>query len=222
MTTQGVSSRWWKSFGISLIIALTFSIYLFARRGYYNIYIVNKVLGSTAAVVAGLTLIVGPLIHRWPRMSRLMEIRRELGLWALIYSLVHVITSTILQSKRFSWSWYLSEWIPISFGVVAIATWIYMTAISNGGAIAKLGADVWKRKLRIGGFVAYIAIFLHLTTMKYQGWINWWRGLVKASPELANPQYPPASIFVFLTILAILLFRLFEAVLSRSRTNPAK
>lgn len=43
--------------------------------------------------------------------------------------------------------------------------------------------------------------------MKYPGWIKWLNGQVKASPELANPSYPPASIFVFLIMVGVVLYR---------------
>ncbi len=54
-------NEWWKALGITTVIFIGLSLYLFLRRGYYDLYIINKVFGSTSVVLAGLTLVIGPL-----------------------------------------------------------------------------------------------------------------------------------------------------------------
>lgn len=209
--------RWLKAFVISLIVIIILSLYLYIRRGYYNIYIINKVFGSSAAILAGVTLIIGPL-RRIPFVVSLMTVRRQLGLLAFGFALLHIFFS-IYQSERFAWfSWYFNEWIPILFGILAILTWGYMTYISRNTKIQELGADVWKKRLSIAGKIGFLAIFLHLTIMKYQGWIKWLHGEVKQTPELANPSYPPASIFVFLFMCTVIIYRIFTFFKYRKNT----
>lgn len=199
--------RWLRAIAIGLVVFLILSVYLYVRRGYYDIYIINKVFGSSAVIIAGITLLLGPLRKNFIASS-FMTIRRQLGILAFVFGVLHIIAS-LYQVNRFPWfSWYLGEWIPILFGIFAIVTWAYMTYISRNGKIVQLGADVWKNRLSIAGKIGFLAIFLHLTLMKYSGWIKWVNGQVKQSPELANPEYPPASLFIFVIMLLIIIFRL--------------
>lgn len=201
--------RWPRALAIALIVFIILSVYLYLRRGYYNVYIINKVFGSTAAVLAGITLLVGPL-RQLSFVVPLMTIRRHLGLLAFGFAILHIIAS-LAQSERFTWfSWYLNEWIPVVAGLLAVLIWGYMTYISRNKKIQELGVDVWKKRLSLAGKIGFLAIFLHLTIMKYEGWIRWWNGQVKQTPELANPQYPPASLFVFLFMLIVIVYRIIQ------------
>lgn len=211
--------RWIRALAVALIIFIVLSLYLYLRRGYYNIYIINKVLGSGAVVLAGIALFIGPL-RKISFIAFLMTIRRQLGLLAFGFALLHV-TASLYQSQRFEWfSWYIEEWIPVSFGILAILIWGYMTYISRNTKIVQMGSDVWKRRLSLAGDVAFLAIFFHLVVMKYQGWIKWFSGDVKQSAELANPSYPPASIFVLIIMLVVIVFRLVYGF--RKRTGKIK
>lgn len=204
--------RWLHAITIVLVVFVLFSFYLYLRRGYYNDYIINKVLGSTSAILAGLTLIIGPLAHRNKIFARYMTIRRELGLLALAAALLHVFYSVYVLSDRFPSSWFIQEITPITFGGIAIAIWIYVASISSKKSITRLGSDSWRQRQKICGHVAFFAVYLHLVIMKYQGWIKWITGQVKLSPELANPGFPPASTFVFLIMTGVILYRLFLVI----------
>lgn len=207
--TDETRKRWIKSLLIALVIFIILSMYLFLRRGYYNLFIINKVLGSEAAILAGITLLIGPL-RSVSFVAPLMTIRRQLGLLAFGFAVLHIIAS-LYQTERFKWfSWYQNEWIPVAFGILAIVAWVYMTYISRNKKIEEFGVEVWKRRLSLAGKVGFLAIFIHVTVMKYEGWIRWVNGQVRQTAELANPQYPPASLFVFLFMLIIILSRLIQ------------
>lgn len=214
---QEEMSRWIKSFLITGIVFALFSLYLYLRRGYYNDYIVNKVFGSTSAVLAGLTLVIGPLGHRYRSFALLMPLRRELGLLALASTLVHVFFSVFVLSSRFPVTWYIKEVTPISFGGIAVAIWLYIATISSNKSIKSLGTNIWRWRQKVGGHVAFIAVYLHLSMMKYQGWLKWFTGQVKPSPELANPGYPPASTFVFLIMSGVIVYRLFLIIKPKNK-----
>lgn len=209
--------RWLRAFIIVFIVFLILSVYLYLRRGYYNIYIINKVFGSAAVVLAGMTLLMGPLSKKFSSLARFMTIRRHLGLLAFGLAVMHIVLS-LSQTQRFAWfSWYFNEWIPVGFGILAILIWGYMTYISRNKKIQELGVDLWKNRLSLAGKLGFIAVFLHLTIMKYEGWIRWFTGGVKKSPGLANPEYPPASIFVFIGMLAVILFRIAYSILNKGK-----
>lgn len=212
--------RWIKSTLIALIVFSLFSFYLLERRGYYNLYIINKVFGSTAVVLAGMTLLISPLSQKLSFFTKGMTIRRNLGLLALGFGLAHITASVFFLSARFTFAWYIREAIPVAFGVFAILVWFYLASISQNSKIQKMGAELWKRHQSIGAKIAFLAIFLHLVIMKNQGWINWWQGKVKQTPELANPSFPPASLFVFFFMVIIILYRILrKARLTRSSTG---
>lgn len=208
--------QWFKALIITAIIFVAFSLYLTLRRGYYNLYIINKVFGSTAAIVAAFTLIIGPLHRKFPALTHLMGIRRELGLVAFGLAIAHIAASLILQNKFAFPSWYFKEIIPVLFGVGAIAIWSYMTYISRNSQIKKLTADIWAKHLSLSAKIAFLAIFFHLVVMKYQGWLTWFKGQTKQTAELANPSYPPASLFIFAIMLAVIIYRLINDIIHRN------
>lgn len=216
--------QWLKALAYSLLVFALFSIYLYLRRGYYNLYIINKAFGSTSAIVAGFTLIIGPLSKRFPYFIYFMGIRRELGLTAFALAIAHVIASLMLQDHFKIPDFYIRIKYPLIFGITALLVWGYMTYISRSSKIKQLGADVWKTRLSLSGKIAFIAIFLHLAVMKYQGWLTWFQGQTKQTPELANPAYPPASLSVFFIMLAIIIFRIANDLfhLKDNNKNPTR
>lgn len=215
MTNEDIA-RWLKSIIIALVVFFILSFYLIERRGYYNLYIINKVLGSTAAILAGITLIIGPLSKKFSFFALEMSIRRHLGLTAFFLALLHMVFSLFFLPNKFPFAWYIKEWLPITFGALAISTWIYMTYISRNSKIKEFGTTLWGGKLSIAGQLAFVLIFLHLTVMKTAGWLKWFNGEVKQTPELANPGFPPASLFVLFVITAVIAYRTY--ILLRKKT----
>lgn len=203
------TKRWTKSILVAIVVFFILSFYLFERRGYYNFYIINKVFGSTAVVLAGITLIIGPLSKKISFFTKAMTIRRHIGLLAFLLALGHVVLSLLFLPHKFPISWYIKEWLPITFGLLAICVWTYMAYISRDSKIKEFGAEIWKKRLSRSGQMAFILIFLHLTVMKTGGWLKWLNGEVKQTPELANPDYPPASLFVLFVATAVIVYRIY-------------
>ena len=199
-----------------LLLFAVFSLYLYLRRGYFNLYIANKVFGSTAAVLAAITLLTGTIFHRFKILKGIMAIRRQLGLWAMAMALLHIAAS-LLQTSRFTITFYQKAWIPIGFGALAVVVWCYMTYISRDKKVLEVGVESWKNKLSLGGKIGFILVLLHLTVLKYEGWIRWLKGLVKKTPDLANPQYPPASLFVLFILLLVIVVRLINLLAKKPK-----
>lgn len=198
---------------IAAAVFSLFSFYLFARRGYYNLYIANKVMGSTAAVLAGITLLLYPLARFTNWADRFVVLGKPLGITALIFALFHGTISLFFLPNKFPLSWYQKEWIPVSLGVIAIGVWLFLAKISTTSSIKKLGSRQWRLLQSWGGRIAFLAIYGHLVIMKWAGWMKWWGGQVKTSSELANPSYPPASLFVFAAMTAVIAYRILLLVL---------
>ncbi|MBI2611725.1 hypothetical protein HYW54_03195 [Candidatus Gottesmanbacteria bacterium] len=201
-------NRWFKSIVISLIIFFLFSIYLLLRRGYFNLYIANKVFGSSAVIIAGLTLLIGPVSKKIQNLAKFMTIRRHLGLIALLFAIIHTLVSFFFLPEKFPLSWYGKEIVPVFFGLLALGLWLYLAYLSENERILKMGSDLWKKHLSLGGKIAFLFVFFHLVVMKYPGWLRWFQGQTKQTPELLNPEYPPASLFVFIAMLGIIVYRI--------------
>lgn len=214
--------QWLKALFYTSIIFALFSIYLYLRRGYYNLYIVNKVFGSTAAVIAGFSLLIGPLSKKFSVLIHFMGIRRELGLIAFGAAIAHIIASLMLQDHFKIPDFYIRIKYPLIFGIIAVLVWGYMAYISRSSKIKQMGSDIWKKRLSLSGKIAFLAIFLHLVIMKYQGWLTWLRGQTKQTPELANPSYPPASLFVLVIILTVIIYRLINDFIHRNSDKENK
>lgn len=212
--THEEKERWLTAFMIAISIATLLSVYLFLRRGYYNTYIINKVVGSTAAILAGLTLLIGPLASRSIRIALLIPIRRHVGLLALGFGLAHAATSILFLSQRFPLAWYQKQWLPVLFGGAAIVLWLYLASISTNASIKHLGGT-WKKHQRLFGYLAFLAAYLHLVIMKYGGWVTWLQEKTQKTPELANPSYPPASIFILLVMTGIIIYRVRRGLLAK-------
>jgi sulfoxide reductase heme-binding subunit YedZ len=217
------SSGWSGAFMVAGVVFALFSLYLFARRGYYNVYIINKVLGSTAAVLAGITLIMGPIARRTKDMISFLPLRKELGLLALWLALLHIITSVLFLPNKFPLSWYQKEWLPIAFGAAAILIWLGIAWLSHEKHIVRLGPRLWRQYQSWGGRIAFLLIFFHLVVMKWPGWLRWWNGQVKTSSELTNPNYPPASLFVLAAMLLVVVIRTYNRFRKRkiNRSLPS-
>ena len=207
--------RWVRSLIITLFIFGFFSFYLFLRRGYYNLGIINKSLGSAAAVIAGLTLCIGPLARAWTKLSTLTPLRRSLGLFAFVLAIAHTIISAFFLPNRFSLPWFLTQWPAVLAGLIAVTVWIYLSTISHDKAVKTLGSHRWITHQQYGAYIAFAGIYLHLILLKYNGWIEWFEGKTQQSAVLANPHYPPASLFVFAVMTAIIVYRIILLVRSK-------
>lgn len=173
---------------VGLFVFLVFSVYLFLRRGYYNLSIANKAFGSTAAILAGITLVLGPLARTYDWIDRYVVLRKPLGLLALLPALVHTAISIFPLPAR---------WLPATLGGVAVILWLYLAAISRPKTIQTMGPALWRARQSLLARIAFLAIFVHVILLKYPEWLRWF----------AKPGYPPASLFVFLIMLVVLLYR---------------
>ena len=95
------------------------------------------------------TLAVSPL-RRILDWSRLIGVRRMLGLSVLAYALAHVALYCI--DLAFDWGLILSEIVKrfyLTVGIVAVAGLVALGATSTDGMVRRLGAPAWQRLHRL-------------------------------------------------------------------------
>lgn len=217
MTTEEIK-RWLKSLLMALVIFAAAFAYLYFRRGLFGINNASKAFAYTAALLAGITLLIGPLLSVFKSLASLLPLRKQLGLTAFGAASIHVIIS-LFFIDRFDLAWYLREWVPIMFGITAIGVWIFLTLISQKPIRKKLDERKWRVYQSWGGRIAFFAIYLHLIHLKYSDWVLWWTGQLKPTTYLTHPTYVPESLFIFVIMTAIIVYRFVHDLFTATNTK---
>ncbi|MDP2927031.1 MAG: ferric reductase-like transmembrane domain-containing protein [bacterium] len=210
-------ARNWKyqfqQYGAALVAAAVLfailSVYLFFRRGYYDLYIANKVFAGVAAVLLGIVLLIGPLSRFFSFPDRYVQYRKELGIAAFFLALTHGIVSLFFLPSKFPLSGSLGtlNW-PFVFGLAATIVLVVIFFISNDRAMAAIGRERWWQWQYWGVRLAFILILLHVFIMKWGGWVKWYK--VGGGRELVHPEWPGAGLLVGWFLSFVLLVRLAE------------
>src|SRR3989344_7540196 len=107
------------------------SMYIFYRRGYYDLYIANKVFAGAAAILLGLVLLIGPLSRLFSFPDRYVQYRKEFGIVAFFLSLFSWVVSLFFLPAKFALSGFLGtlNW-PLIFGLAATVILVAIFFIS--------------------------------------------------------------------------------------------
>lgn len=184
---------------VSIVIFAVLSVYLFYRRGYYDLYIANKIFANVAAILLGIVLLIGPLSRLFAFPDRYVQYRKELGIAAFFLALIHGIVS---RSGTLNW--------PFVFGLTATIILIAVFLISNDRAMAKMGREKWWRFQYWGIRISFVLVFLHVFIMKWSGWVKWYK--VGGGKELVHPEWPGAGLLVAWFMVFVVLVRLAEFI----------
>src|SRR3989338_9867782 len=137
-----------QQYGVAIAIAIflsaILSIYLFYRRGYYDLYIINKVFANVATILLGIVLLIGPGSRLFSFPDRYVQYRKELGIVAFFLAFIHSIVSLFFLPSKFSLSGFLGalNW-PFVFGLAAILVLVAIFFISNDRAMIAIGRKRW-------------------------------------------------------------------------------
>ncbi|MBI5123586.1 ferric reductase-like transmembrane domain-containing protein [Candidatus Roizmanbacteria bacterium] len=193
-------------FGFVLFILL--SGYLFLRRGYYDLYIINKVFAGVSLIILATVVLIGPLSRLYDRFDSWIIYRKELGIVAFLLALAHGVISFFFLSDRFSVAYFMNNLLTFIFGLISLFILAYLFILSFERIINFLDRKKWWLVQSWGVRIAGILAFLHVFLLKYPGWLKWYTQ--GGSPELARPYLPPASIVAFSFALFVVLVRLAE------------
>lgn len=195
--------------GIALAIAVLFSFYLFFRRGYFNLYIANKVFANVAVVMLGIVLLLGPACRFFSAFDKHLQYRKEIGIVAFFLALTHGIVSFYFLPEKFPRERFFTygRW-PFVFGLSATVLLIAIFLISNQKALRAMGGKLWFRMQSWGVRTVFILVALHVGVMKWKDWLKWYNE--GGSKELAHPEWPGAGLLAGWFILFVILIRLAE------------
>ena len=202
-----------KQYGVALANAAAifgaFSAYLLYRRGYYDLYIANKALANTAAILFGVLLLLGPLGKYFKAFDRYLKYRKELGMVGAAIALAHVVASYFFLRDHFPLErFYTTGRIPFAFGLAATLLLVVLVVISNRPMMHLFGGKLWWQLQHWGVRLMFVAVALHVGIMKWSGWVKWYReGGGTPSAALKNPWLPGAGLLVGWFIGFVLLQR---------------
>ena len=202
-----------QQYGVAIAIAIflsaILSVYLFYRRGYYDLYIINKVFANIATVLFGIVLLIGPGSRLFSFPDRYVQYRKELGIVAFFLALAHGIVSFFFLPSKFSIQQFLGAgWYPFIFGLTATVALVAIFFISNDRAANAIGREKWWRLQFWGMRIVFALIFLHVFIMKWGGWIKWYK--IEGGKDLAHPEWPGAGLLVAWFMVFVVFARLAE------------
>lgn len=187
------------------------SFYLFNRRGYYDLFIINKVFAGTAGILLGVVLLFGPLSRLFSAFDRYVCYRKEVGFVAFFLAIAHGIASYFFLSDHFPREYFFtSGFWPFIFALIGTAVLIFIFLISNNTLMQLLGAGRWWKFQYWGIRIAFLAVALHVGIMKFPGWISWYQQ--GGGKELLRPEWPGAGILVGWFMAFVIIFRIAEYI----------
>lgn len=185
---------------LSLAVFIFGSLYLYARRGNFDLYIANKVFATTALVLIGLSFALSGLCYFWDFIDTKIVYRKHLGLVGLVYGVVHILVTLFLLPHKFAFpGWIETHGVSFWSAIGALIIFTIMAAISNRYSVRKLGGKNWRLALRVG-YVAYLFIIIHFTLLKYEGWMKWF--------DTKDPFLPPLSMLEIVFAILVILLRI--------------
>ncbi len=178
---------------ISVFVSLSF--YIFYRRGYYDLYIANKVFAGDAAILLGIIFVLGTLSRFFNAFDRYLQYRKEIGIVAFFLALTHGIVSLFFLPSKFSLARYFSvlNW-PFVFGLLSLTILVILFLISSSRAENAIGAERWWRLQNWGLRLVVGLTVLHVFVMKMNGWLSWYK--VGGEAALAHPELPGGGLLV--------------------------
>lgn len=193
-----------------LIVFFGLLFYLFLRRGYYDLYIVNKVFAGTSLIVLATVLLIGSLGRLYNFFDPWLVYRKHLGIISFVLAFLHSITSLFFLPNKFTFNYFLTNYLTFGLGLIALIILGYLFFISFDRFIGNIDKQKWWIYQFWGSRIAGVFVFFHLVLMKYPGWIRWYQN--GGNDELIRPFMPPASIIAGAFGFLVLLVRIFESI----------
>lgn len=199
------------AFFFAAVLFIIFSLYLFNRRGFYDLYIINKVFAGVAVFQLGIMLLIGPLCRMFDVFDHFLRFRKEFGMITLFFIVLHSISSLFFLESYFPIEKYLTTGrIPFVFGVMGIIIIILIFLISNKKSMNIIGFKRWWIIQYWGVRVAFLVVALHVFVMKTPGWIDWYKK--GGAKMLVHPEWPGLGLLEGWFIFFVILIRIAEAI----------
>ena len=186
----------WKIRHLIVILFASLSVYLIEQSSdWTEMHSWNRAAGGTSLFMIACALIIGPLTKIFPRSKWILPWRRELGIYAVIFALIHI---TIIIVEWVDWDLFLlfgfesdpslegyimtQRGFGISnlLGVVAIFYGFLLAFSSNDLSQKFLGGSAWKF-LQQAAHIFWILVLLHTAYFLYFHFLDFDKDLPEPS-----------------------------------------
>ncbi len=200
ISSTGTNLKYWLNSSLVGIISFVMaSLYLFASRGNFDLYIANKALANASLILIGLSMALSGICYFWDFADKKISYRKYIGVVGFVMALIHAVISLWFLPKRFNWAFFLDNLETFIPGLLALVLLAGMVLLSHQHAAKKVGGALWRKLLRWLGYSAVILIIVHFGLMKYKGWIKWFK--------TGEPALPPLSFWIVIFAIAVLVLR---------------
>lgn len=140
----------------------------------------NKGLAIGGTILAGWSVVIGPLAGLLRPFGGWASARREMGLAGFYMLAGHVVLSLVIPlaglQKGLDWSWYTKNPWSLGFAIASFLLLCLIAATSYGSAAAKPASRGWKAIQRLVYLALALGIFHYMALNKGQitSWVDWW------------------------------------------------
>lgn len=208
------------AFFIAGTLLVLFGCYLLIRRGYFfdapltadMLYVPNKALAGVAMIMLAFTFLIGPLTRYFDRFDTWLAYRKEIGIVAGFFAILHGFVSYFLLPKKFPQEWLDFSTPEFGAGLLGAIVLLLLFVLSWKSIIAILSGKLWWFLQRWGLRLVVLLTLVHVYAMKWNGWVKWLtQGGGQATPELAHPEMAGLGILLTVFITWVVMVRTYES-----------
>jgi len=187
----------------------------------------NKASADASFLLLTMTMAIGPSARLLPRMRRLVPMRRELGIYAIVLGLIHtlIIFDGWIEwdfARLFGFEFHpgLGHYVMVqhgfglanAIGLIALVYGIVLALTSTDRAIRLLGGPTWKF-IQSAAYVLWALVVVHTAYFLYMHFLDFHR---------PTPEPNPLQVWFAGLVVLVLGLRIGASVLTwRQRRNQA-
>ena len=187
----------------------------------------NKASADASFLLLTMTMAIGPSARLWPRMRRLVPVRRELGIYAIVLALIHtlIIFDGWIEwdfARLFGFEFHpgLGHYVMVqhgfglanAIGLIALVYGMVLALTSTDRAVRLLGGPTWKF-IQSAAYVLWALVVVHTAYFLYMHFLDFHR---------PTPEPNPLQVWFAGLVVLVLGLRIGASVLTwRQRRNQA-
>lgn len=194
---------WFHTIVLSVYVYIVVAFYTGGVGGLFLSRQVNISIGYVGMVFILLSMAMSSICYFWNFADHYLSYRKYFGVVGFVYSFIHLIISLTLIQVRIGLGPFLmnpENILPFYAGLASLLLLFFLTVISHGEAIRKLGGGLWRRLMRFG-YLALILAVVHTAARKLPDWVMW-------STGNADFLLPPFGLIMLVGTIVVILLRI--------------
>jgi methionine sulfoxide reductase heme-binding subunit len=156
----------------------------------------NKATADASLLLLTMTMAIGPVSRFWPRLRRLVPVRREFGIYAIVLALVHtlIIFDGWIEwdfARLFGFEFHpgLGHYVMVqhgfglanAIGLLALVYGMVLALTSSDRAVRLLGGPTWKF-IQGAAYVLWALVVVHTAYFLYMHFLDFHRPTPAPNP----------------------------------------